>query len=129
MEKMPVYKVLSGRLNQLNNCKKSNNSEWQEIAKNRIEAIMTQIAPSGSGIDSGTEFDFDSSMPDELYLRTAFNHIKPNGFYDGWTEHKIVVTPSLYTDIDIRITGPNRNGIKEYLHEVYHNFLFQLIDY
>jgi len=42
-----------------------------------------------------------------------------SGAYDGWTEHKLIVSPSLLFDLDLRITGRDRNGIKEYLHDVF----------
>jgi hypothetical protein len=45
------------------------------------------------------------------------------GMYDGWTEHTVVVTPSLAFGINIRITGRNRNDIKDYLHDVFHEAL------
>jgi hypothetical protein len=41
------------------------------------------------------------------------------GSYDGWTEHTVIVTPSLAMGYRLRITGRDRNGIKEYMHDVF----------
>lgn len=42
-----------------------------------------------------------------------------NGMYDGWTEHKAIIKPSLVFGLDLKITGRDRNGIKEYLHDTF----------
>ena len=44
------------------------------------------------------------------------------GFYDGWTEHKVIVTPS-FAGIDLRITGRNRNDIKDHIHDCFSSIL------
>jgi hypothetical protein len=39
------------------------------------------------------------------------------GFYDGWTDHSVIVTPSLVEGFNLRVTGRNRKDIKEYIAE------------
>ena len=51
-----------------------------------------------------------------------------NGMYDGWTEHKIVITPDLLHGFNLSIGGRNRNEIKDYLHEVYSAALAEEFD-
>ena len=46
-----------------------------------------------------------------------------HGGYDGWTEHKIIVTPSLVYGFELRVTGKDRNDIKDYIAEVMHGAL------
>lgn len=46
-----------------------------------------------------------------------------NGFYDGWTEHKVTVTASLVFGMKIAISGPNRNDIKDYIHQTFESIL------
>jgi hypothetical protein len=41
-----------------------------------------------------------------------------HGMYDGWTRHAITIRPT-FDGIDVRIGGRDRNGIKEYLADVY----------
>ena len=74
-------------------------------------------APSGSGFDSGTEL-VTGSM-NKLVFKTAFHHMDEMGGYDGWTEHKVTVTGSLLFDYNIKISGRDRNNIKEYMTEVF----------
>jgi len=45
------------------------------------------------------------------------------GGYDGWTEHKITVRPSLQFGFNMKISGRDRNGAKEYLYQVYEEWL------
>jgi hypothetical protein len=73
--------------------------------------------PSGSGFDSGTTLDLDASHADKLVFQTSFHHMDENGYYDGWTEHTVTVTPSLRDRYHIRISGRNRNDIKEMIHQ------------
>jgi hypothetical protein len=76
------------------------------------------MLPSGSGIDSGTKIDLDKSHAEKIIFYFGFHHMDENGFYDGWTEHTLVVTPS-FTGINLRIGGRDRNQIKEYLYDTY----------
>ena len=80
--------------------------------------------PSGSGVDSGTKL-LDNSTPDRLVFQADFHHMDENGFYDGWTEHQIIVTPSLAYGFNVRITGRNRNEIKDYLADLF-NHIFNM---
>jgi hypothetical protein len=50
-----------------------------------------------------------------------------NGMYDGWTTHQVIVTPSLAFGFTLKITGRDRNQIKDYLSETYHYALEQHI--
>ena len=89
-----------------------------------------QDAPSGSGIDCGTKLD-SASSPEKLIFFIEFHHMNEVGYYDGWTQHKLIITPSLVFYYDMKITGPNRNGIKEYLYDIYGEWLdmdFELLN-
>ena len=91
----------------------------------KLHALEDSL-PSGSGIDGGTKID-KSSKPDRLILTMSFHHMDETGTYDGWTEHAIIVKPSLAFGVDIKITGRDKNGIKEYLAEVYQDALTQTV--
>jgi hypothetical protein len=41
-----------------------------------------------------------------------------NGYYCGWTEHNIILTPN-FGSFDMRITGKDKNGIKDYLYQLW----------
>lgn len=122
MDKKRTYCELASRIDALKNCIKSGNLEWHEKHNEAIHSLM-DTAPSGSGIDCGTQLDIDRSGKGRLIFICAFHHMNESGMYDGWTEHEIIVTPSFSTGPDIRITGRNRNVIKEYLYDVYYEWL------
>lgn len=113
-----IAQEISSRLVAIRNCEQSNNQEWLERHSATLKDLIAEL-PGGSGIDCGTKLDRDASHGEKLVLLTSFHHMNENGMYDGWTEHKVIVTPS-FSGLDIRITGRDRNEIKEYLHEVYY---------
>ena len=123
MEKtMPLYKALARTLAQLRNLKASNN---QTVFLDRAYDSLAQLEallPSGSGIDCGTKIDRDDCEDDTIALSLSYHHMADCGMYDGWTEHSVVVSPA-FDGIDLRVTGRNRNGIKEYLADEYHHAL------
>lgn len=45
-----------------------------------------------------------------------------HGGYDGWTKHKIKITPT-FSGFDIYINGKNRDNIKDYLHDIFSQFI------
>lgn len=116
----PLYRELASIFQAYLNCAdRPSTDEWRNNHKETIEALVENFLPSGSGIDCGTTFDFDASKPDKLVLTFSYHHMNEGGYYDGWTEHSLVVRPSLAHGIDLRITGRDRNQVKDYLYEVY----------
>lgn len=45
------------------------------------------------------------------------------GYYDGWTSYRVTVYPSFVYGLDIRISGRDRNGIKELIRTRFHDAL------
>ena len=125
--KRPVYAVLAQLLRAYNSCQASGN-EHAAQHKDTIEDIVKNHLPSGSGFDSGTKLDFDVSKPDKLVLHADFHHMDDNGFYCGWSEHKVIVTPNLAFGIHVKVTGRDRRNIREYIGDVYHQDLQVEID-
>ena len=117
----PLYREFSNCLSAMENCRKANNHKWLTHWEDKIKKLV-DFLPSGSGIDNGITLDADST-PEKLVFRFEFHHMNDNGFYDGWTDHKLIVKPSLQFGIDIRISGRDRNDIKNYLHDVFSHAL------
>jgi hypothetical protein len=86
-----------------------------------------ETAPSGSGFDNGTQIDRDRS--DVLIFSTSFHHMDEAGGYDGWTEHTVRVKPSLAWGFDLTVSGRDRNGIKDYIADVFSPWLNEMVDY
>jgi len=94
--------------------------------EDRVKEIM-QDAPSGSGFDSGTQLD-DKSTPKKLIFNTSYHHMDDDGFYTIWTHHKVIITPD-FRGVDVRVTGKNYNDIKDYIGDVFCNWMYGNYDY
>lgn len=101
----------------------ANRREWRDKHEETIEYLVKRFMPSGSGFDSGTKIDLDRSTKDKLVFTTSYHHMSEHGYYDGWTEHSVIVTPSLAFGFIMRITGRNRNDIKDYMYESFYTAL------
>lgn len=119
MNQIPLYQVLARALHARQTCEKTGNTEWFTRHGERIEKLCREHLPSGSGFDSGVILDIDASQVDRLVFNVSFHHMNDVGMYDGWTDHSIVVKPSLAFGVDLRITGRDRNGIKDYMVDVF----------
>lgn len=84
---------LSSAITAYHNCKKTNNHEWITKHRQRIEELAKTCLPSGSGFDSGCTVDYEMSSQDRIVIETSFHHMNEDGYYDGWSNHHIIVTP------------------------------------
>lgn len=103
------------------NCIAASNLEWKQKHEDTIRAL-SQSLPSGAGIDAGTSIDLDKSTAEKIVLHTAFHHVHESGMYDGWTEHTITIRPE-FDGISVGVSGRNRNDIKDYLTDTFHQAL------
>jgi methionine synthase I (cobalamin-dependent) len=124
---MKVYQKLAGSFNAMLNCQKNNNDSWEQIHHDIIENVTDTFLPSGSGIDSGNNFDFQNSKNERLIINSAFHKMDQNGFYDGWINYKVIIKPSLQFNFTLSIIGNfgRRQEIKEYLYNIYSEALEQ----
>lgn len=120
---MKVYQKIARTLGAIKNCRWSGNKYWEEYRKDELEALIKERLPSGSGFDAGTTLLLDTSDPDRLVFYTEFHHMSEHGHYDGWTRHWITVTPSLAFGCRIQVLGEDRDGILEYIEDVFHEAL------
>ena len=120
---MKIYQKIALLNNARTMCEKRNNTEWFDNHTNRIEQIVKEYLPSGSGFDCGTIFNFEKSNGDKLVFNTSFHHMDENGYYSGWTEHEIIITPEFCFGFDIKVIGKNINDIKDYIED---QFIYSL---
>jgi len=118
-----LYVVLAQTLRAYKSCLKSKNSEWINKHQRALEALVSEHMPSGAGIDNGVKLSLQESLGEKLVFHTSYHHMNEVGMYDGWTDHTVKVYPSLAFGITISISGHNRNDIKSYLHDVFHEAL------
>ena len=122
--KQALYKNIAGALQALESCRKRDiESAWESVWFDRLDTDLKDSLPSGSGFDSGSSLDLDASKPDKLVFKTSFHHMNEHGYYEGWSEHSVIITPSLVFGFDIGVTGKDKNSIKDYIAGVFHECL------
>ena len=115
---VPLYRAIASGLEAMQNCVKHGNKEWH-TKHGEMLFSMNDVLPSGNGFDCGSEIEIADSKPDMLIIHTSFHHMDEYGGYDGWTDHTVIITPSLTCNFNLRVTGKDRNDIKEYIAEVF----------
>lgn len=107
-----VYQRIAELLTAIENCENNGNHEWKAKHKATLKDLVGEHMPSGSGFDNGTVL-VPESTPNRLVFRTDYHHMDTHGVYDGWTGHDIIVKGDLLMGFTMRITGRNRNDIKD----------------
>lgn len=99
-----------------------------------LSRLEREYLPSGSGFNSGTKLNHEQCFSaahkrnDRLFFETAFQHMTEHGAYDGWTRHSVVVRP-MWEGIDVHVTGSDRNQIKEFIADTFHQAMNLEIEY
>lgn len=100
-----------------NNCVTNGNTDWEVRWLARLDALV-QLIPSGSGIDRAPRTRSAVEIAaDAIRFDVGFHHMNDVGMYDGWTEHTVLVRPA-FDGITVRVSGRDRNGVKDYIAEV-----------
>jgi hypothetical protein len=120
-----VYQYLARNTQRIRDLLVAGRVEEAREAEMDLIQWMKNNAPSGSGIDSGTEINFDASGDTKVILTTEFHHMTEHGYYDGWTQHTLTISASLRFGFVLKVGGRDRNMIKEYLGDLYHEWLSQ----
>jgi hypothetical protein len=129
MRKEPLYKAIASTLDAYKRCIETGNKEWEDKHGELLEEFQGNYYPSGSGFNQGTTLDLEKSTPNKLVFHTAFHHMDGSGFYDGWTQHTVNISPDFVHTLNISISGKNRNDIKELIHQEFHHVLSMEVEY
>jgi hypothetical protein len=122
------YSAIARYINQIGNLEKFNTPESLNMAlkvEELVENMVLEYLPRGSGFDKGTKINWDESNENKLVFETAFHHINERGYYNGWTEHKVIITPNLMFGFNIKIAGKNREEIKCVIHDRFYSFSYK----
>lgn len=122
-----LFEVIASGIDARLSCIKAGNNEWETKHEDNVRGLVSRFMPSGSGWDHGTHIDFDLSTSEKLVFYGAFHHMDESGYYDGWTEHSVTVRPSFISQVNISISGRDRNDIKDHIVETFAGCLRQLI--
>ena len=101
----------------------------EDIASDDLDWLEKEYLPSGSGFDAGTKIDREASGKNKIVLTTSFHHMNDAGYYDGWTEHKIIIRPDLEFGFTFTISGRDKRGIKDYIGDIFQNALSMEINH
>ena len=124
-KQVPLYEALSIAIQARTNSQASGNTEWFAKWTARIKELADLLPLP---MMCGAHLDVEASHAEKIVIQTSHHHMDENGFWDGWTEHTIVATPSFWNHVNLRISGHDRNDIKEDLHETFHSALTELVN-
>ena len=124
---MKLYQAIATAIQARLNCRGNGNHEWFDRWTEKL-ANYELLLPSGSGFNSGSSLDLGRSNGEKIIITTSFHHMNDGGYYDGWTDHTITIKPSLSFGFTLSISGRNRNGIKEYIAEMFNELLNQEVE-
>jgi len=119
----PLYVVLSSLIGAYNT---TQDPDWKDKHEARLKKIVKEHLPSGSGFDTAVQLDLEKSHAQKLVFHTEFHHMNSYGYYDGWTQHTVTLTPE-FGSFDIRVSGRDRNGIKDYIADCFVEALKTLV--
>lgn len=119
---MKVYQELATRFVAWLNCHAAQNGEWMARHEDVIQDLIDRYLPHGSGIDSEVRLDFERSKPDRLVFYSSYHVMNEDGYYDGWIDFTVVVTPSLAFGFDVKVLGKfgKHQDLKEYLGDIFY---------
>lgn len=123
MRNATVAEHISNTLEAMRTCEQNGRTDWRNTWARVLGVLAREYLPRGAGIDNGTTINADRSKPGRLVLDCEFHHMDGNGMYDGWTQHALTATPTFGRDVRIAVGGRDRNGIKDYLADVYQTAL------
>jgi hypothetical protein len=127
--KYKVYQKIAQCVDARLTCIKRENTAWIAKHEETIEEMIKEYMPHGSGIDGKTTIDYDKSKSDKLVFNSSFHAMNENGFYEGWIDYILSVSPSLIHGFILSIVGQfgQRQDIKDYLYDIYRDALQQEI--
>jgi hypothetical protein len=131
MQKERLYAALAQLVGAYQRClSDKDQAEWAYRHKARIRELCDKHMPHDSGLDADRSgrLDLEHSTEERLVFWADFHHMDENGYYDGWTDYTVKVDPSLAFGFTLRITGRDRNDIKEYLHQVFNAALSEEVE-
>ena len=130
--KQPLYKLLASKINAIENCRKSGNTEWQDKHTESVCKLVNEYMPHGSGIDSGVRMHRPGkygSKSNKIMFSFDYHHMR-DGFYTHWSSHTLTITPSLVNDFDMRITkdGERDCSFMDYLYQTFQYALSEEVE-
>ena len=135
-----IYKALAtkaySRLRCIDSINESSNSDnienwkkWTNRYEDEIDNIMRNHFPYGSGVDNGCTFNYEKSCGNRLVINSGYHCMNENGYYDGWVNFTVTLTPDLELDYKLNIRGNfgKYRHVKDYLYQIFDDSFSQNI--
>jgi len=119
---MRIYQRIAVILDAMDHC----SDEWYAKYEDELTRIENNALPHGSGFDSGCEIDTEASRPSRIVIHTSYHHMA-DGYYVMWTDHDVIVTPSLVSGFSLYVTGRDYQDIKDYIAEMFDFALNEIV--
>lgn len=126
-----LYREISIKINAISHCIESGNTEWEIKHSNDLRELESFL-PCGSGFDSGCEI-LESSTDERIIIESSYHAMDENGFYCGWYDFRIEISPSLIFNFEIDLIcdfpdNPELYGLDDYIIDVFDYHLNQEIE-
>ena len=94
-----------------------------------ITRLVREYLPYGSGIDAGVELDLNASSAERIVLVSSFHMLNDGGYYIGWWDFKVTITPSMVLDFNIRVSSCQKDKrlLRPYIAELFSDSLSQVV--
>lgn len=119
---------LYGHIQAYFNCMDTGHKYWEQKHMETIDNMLVAL-PNGSGFDQGVKLNLPACstrlLKEKIVFEFSFHHLNENGYYDGWTDHTLIIRPAFQGGYHMHITGRNKNGIKEYFRDIF-NDIFEV---
>lgn len=88
--------------------------KWVVPSKARLSELLEPL-PRSNGLDAGVVFDWNRSKPNKFIFSFNYYYRDKRGDRSGWTRHQLIITAGYFNKFYMRITGRNKNKMKESL--------------
>ena len=113
---MKLYQKIIQTTKALESCEEKGMIEAYNNHYDRLQDIHKNYLPSGSGFDG--QMNIESATDSKLIIRFDWHILNNNGYYDGWLDLLLIVTPNLANDFDMKIkwytNGNDKRKVEKY---------------
>ena len=107
IREMPLYQAIANIVSWTTPTEK-----FEDVKQLRIRKFEYQL-PHGSGFDSGCKINLNRSTPDKVVIDFSYHHMDSMGGYIGWTNHELIIEPSLVHGFVMDITSGNYDDLDQ----------------
>ena len=89
--------------------------EYLDSKNKQVDELIDKYMPSSSGFDGKIELD-EKSTDEKIIIHVEYHHMDINGFYDGWSTFKVIITASMAYNYCMQVKG--ESVVRKYFYHV-----------